>query len=111
MKQNQINKTEFKIRVCDNINLKKKNQILCSKFYTTFELQDLQLSEKKEKEDLRKRLQVKVRRLNKRKRWWYQRGGGFIIYRFLNIKLRFEENFGRHDSSWMVLIKNTTNNS
>lgn len=33
----------------------------------------------------------------------------FIIYRFLKIKLRFEENFGRHDSFWMVLIKNTTN--
>lgn len=40
-------------------------------------------------------------------------GGGclFIIYRFQNIKLRFEENFGRHDSFWMVLIKNTTNKS
>lgn len=33
----------------------------------------------------------------------------FIIYRFQNIKLIFEENFGRHDSFWMVLIKNTTN--
>lgn len=28
---------------------------------------------------------------------------------FQNIKLRFEETFGRHDSFWMVLIKNTTN--
>lgn len=35
----------------------------------------------------------------------------FIIYRFQNIKLRFEETFGRHDSFWMVLIKNTTNKS